>query len=222
MVWRLSRPPLWMVSILPLYLGNMLATRELFPGLDRWSTFLVATCAMGPLAWGATLCLNDAYDAQSDRLNPRKASSPLVVGLVSTTFSRRAAYVFAGAALAAAGTLGWAFFALVAAVLGLGWAYSVPPLRLKERPGADLATVVAGIGVVAPLAGWAIARPYPNSRGSCWRKGYWWPLRSTYPQRLSTSPPTVQAGRKRSQPRSAAIVPMRLAGTHGLRHVPGA
>ncbi|WP_203829115.1 UbiA family prenyltransferase [Actinoplanes palleronii] len=46
----------------------------------------------------------------------------------------------------------------VAGVLVLGWAYSVPPLRLKTRPGWDVAVNALVVGLVSPAAGWAITR----------------------------------------------------------------
>ncbi|MEV6303174.1 UbiA family prenyltransferase [Actinoplanes sp. NPDC051861] len=46
----------------------------------------------------------------------------------------------------------------VAGVLLLGWAYSVPPLRLKTRPGWDVAVNAFVVGVLSPAAGWAITR----------------------------------------------------------------
>jgi hypothetical protein len=46
----------------------------------------------------------------------------------------------------------------VAGVLLLGWAYSVPPLRLKTRAGWDVAVNAVVVGVVSPVAGWSITR----------------------------------------------------------------
>jgi 4-hydroxybenzoate polyprenyltransferase len=186
-IWRLSRPPVWMVSILPVFMGHMLASRELLPGLERWGaltaratsegvsagqvwstftawigdarTFLLALLVMGPLVWGATLAINDAYDVAGDRLNPRKAHAPVVRGLITPAVARRIAYFFAVAALAVAASIGLFFMLLVGAFLALAWAYSVPPLRLKTRPGADLAVNALGIGVIAVLAGWSAVRP---------------------------------------------------------------
>jgi chlorophyll synthase len=176
-----------MVSILPVYMGHMLGSRELLPGLDRWGalieratsrgvtsadvwstftssmgdarTFLLTILVMGPLVWGATLAINDAYDVAGDRLNPRKADSPLVRGLITPTVARRIAYFFVVVALGVAATVNLWFLSLVAAFLALAWAYSVPPLRLKTRPGADLAVNAIGIGVIAVLAGWTSVRP---------------------------------------------------------------
>jgi 4-hydroxybenzoate polyprenyltransferase len=45
----------------------------------------------------------------------------------------------------------------VALLVG-NYLYSTPPLRLKERPGVDVLTNAVGVGVLAPIGGWAIAK----------------------------------------------------------------
>jgi 4-hydroxybenzoate polyprenyltransferase len=156
---RTSRPTMWLVSILPLWIGRLLATRELVPTrpTDAWR-FGLAVLAMGPLAWVAASAINDAYDLDTDRRNPRKLDTPLVLDLLSAAAVRRVAYWSAALALAAALAVGVGFAALTGAVLVLAWAYSVPPLRLKNRPGADVASNAVAVGVLPPLAGWAVSR----------------------------------------------------------------
>ncbi len=186
-LWRLSRPETWMVSILPMYVGVLLATRELVPGLDLWVGFwaratrdgatteefvvtllvwleqhwplLAAALVMGPLLWAATLLINDVHDLPGDRLNPRKARSPLVQGLVSRGFAHVSAYVAAALALGLAWPVGPSFLLLTAGCLVLAWVYSVPPLRLKTRPGMDVLVNAVGVGVLSFLAGWAVYAP---------------------------------------------------------------
>ncbi len=176
-----------MVSILPMYVGWVLATRTLAPALAQWASFwagavadgrslaeflytlqatillsfdlILALVAMGPLLWAATLLINDAYDLPGDRANPRKARSPLVQGLVSAGFAKKAAYAFAVATVAVAWLVNLTFFLLMLANLVLAWAYSMPPVRLKTRPGMDLAVNAVGIGLLSGLAGWAVTRP---------------------------------------------------------------
>ena len=124
-LWRLSRPETWMVSFLPMYVGFVLASREIAPGFALWSGFwaqaathgattaefaatlgawwahawrpLAAAVVMGPLAWLATLLINDVHDLESDRANPRKARSPLVQGLVTRGWAHASAYAAAAA-----------------------------------------------------------------------------------------------------------------------------
>src|SRR6266550_6340006 len=121
-LWRLARPPIWMVSLVPLWVGHLLATRTIFPGFDRWARFwahasqsgarsadfwdtfrralndarplLLAIVVLGPVAWAAALSINDVHDLAGDRDNPRKQKSPLVDGALSPAFVRRAAYGF--------------------------------------------------------------------------------------------------------------------------------
>jgi len=189
--WRLSRPEVWLVSIVPMYVGYVLAAREIAPGFALWAAFwrdaalvgasttqfmdtlrggyalaqplLLASLAMGPLVWTATLLINDVHDLPSDRVNPRKARSPLVQGIVSRGRAHIGAYVAAALALAVGLLVNVTFAAFLAASLVLAWLYSAPPARLKTRPGADVLVNAVGVGALAALAGWSIARPLADA-----------------------------------------------------------
>lgn len=176
-----------MVTFLPMYIGHVLATREIVPGFGLWARFLadassqgataavfletlhawtsdagdflLAAVVMGPLIWTATLLINDVHDLPGDRINPRKARSPLVQGVVSAGWAQRMAYLFAALSLLGAVFIGIAFTALVFVNLALAWLYSAPPLRLKTRPGADVAVNAIGVGLLSAMAGWSVAAP---------------------------------------------------------------
>jgi chlorophyll synthase len=176
-----------MVSLVPLGLGNLLATRSVAPGFARWTMswaggaesgasssefwrlcretlgearpLCLAVLVWGPLGWAAALAINDVHDLAGDRTNPRKQGSPLVSGALSLTFARDAAYGFATAALLVAAAVGIGFLVITAAFLILAWCYSVPPARLKSRAGADVLVNAAGVGALPLLAGWTITRP---------------------------------------------------------------
>lgn len=151
-----SRPWFWPVSWVPAYLGTVLAGREWFPARADLPRVAVALLVLGPLIWGAVLAQNDLHDLRSDRANPRKESAPLVAGAVS---ARRLRIWYWGMALASVGAalfVGPLFVLGVVGVLLLGWAYSVPPLRLKTRPGWDIAVNAFVVGVLSPAAGWSI------------------------------------------------------------------
>lgn len=151
-----SRPWFWPVGWVPAYVGTVVADRSLVPDLAR---ALLALLILGPLVWGIVLIQNDLHDRRTDELNERKATAPLVLGTVTVrelTWLGRVLFVVA----IGAGLLIGPLYALgVATVLALGWAYSAPPLRLKARPGADVAVNAVVIGVLAPLAGWSLTRP---------------------------------------------------------------
>lgn len=163
-------------------MGYVLATRQLVPGLGVWTRWwakptlttlgsalsrwlthsgdlVLGLLALGPLFWTATLLINDAYDLPTDRRNPRKATSPLVQGVVDAGWARRVAHLFAAASLVVASLLPVSFLALTGACLVLAWLYSVPPVRLKSRAGMDVAVNAIGIGALAGMAGWSLARP---------------------------------------------------------------
>lgn len=176
-----------MVSILPLATGHLLASRELLPGLEIWTTFwhlastqgattavfrdaladwwsqadrfVLGAVVFGPLLWIPTLLWNDVHDLPGDRLNPRKASSPLVQGIVAAGWANGVAWIGAAACLTVSWWIDPAFAALTAACLLLAWLYSAPPARLKTRPGADVAVNAVGVGLLSALAGWSIAAP---------------------------------------------------------------
>lgn len=190
-LWRLSRPEVWYFALVPMYIGYVLGSRELFPALDVWlefarhaseagatwpefldagrswlglsGRFLLGCLVMGPLLWTATLLINDVHDLAGDRVNPRKARSPLVQGLVDAGLAHGASYVFAALSLLVAALTGKAFFAFTAGCVALAWMYSAPPFRFKTVPGADIAANVIGAGVFAGLAGWSLAAPLADA-----------------------------------------------------------
>jgi lycopene elongase/hydratase (dihydrobisanhydrobacterioruberin-forming) len=154
-----SRPWFWPVSWVPAYLGTVLAGHAWLPTRADAPRAAVALLVLGPLIWGAVLAQNDLHDLRSDRNNPRKGTAPLVTGAVSATRLRVWYRVIALAAVGTALFVGPLFVLGVAGVLLLGWAYSVPPLRLKARPGWDVTVNALVVGVVSPAAGWSITRP---------------------------------------------------------------
>jgi 4-hydroxybenzoate polyprenyltransferase len=74
----LGRPWFWPVSLLPYYVGLVLATHRLMPVVADLPRALAGAMVAGPLVWFAVLAINDVYDLPGDRLNPRKVRSPLI------------------------------------------------------------------------------------------------------------------------------------------------
>lgn len=156
---RLTRPWFWPLGWGGAYVGWVLAARRWVPPADAVPEAVAAAVVLGPLVWGAVLAVNDLHDLPSDRRNPRKSTAPLVTGVLTETDLARG-YRWCGvAATAVAIAAGPVFAAGTATVLLLGWLYSVPPARLKARPGADVAVNALVVGVLAPLAGWSLHRP---------------------------------------------------------------
>jgi len=151
----LARPRFWPVSLLPYYTGFLLATHRLVPTAAQLPRILVGGLVAGPLVWLAVLAINDAYDLPGDRRNPRKAATPLITGRLTPVVVRRVAASSAALSVLAAATVGPYFAAGTLLALALGWAYSAPPVRLKVRPGADVAVNALAIGALGPMSGWA-------------------------------------------------------------------
>ncbi|MFC4906388.1 UbiA prenyltransferase family protein [Actinomadura gamaensis] len=166
----IARPSLWTVTLVPFWVGNLLATRELVVGprecLPRprgcagaVAPVVAGVAVWGPLLWLAVLAVNDVVDAPGDRRNPRKRDAPLVSGQVSVREAMVAAHVAGLAALLVAITVRLSFALVTLGFLGLGWLYSVPPFRFKGRPGLDVATNAVAVGGLAVVAGWTVVRP---------------------------------------------------------------
>jgi chlorophyll synthase len=156
---RLTRPWFWPLGWAGALFGAVLATGGWLPPPGTRLATLAAALVLGPLVWGAVCAVNDRHDLPGDRRSPRKAGAPLVTGVLTArdlaVWQRR----FAIAALVVAVPAGAGFVAGTAAVLALGWLYSAPPVRLKARPGADVAVNAVVVGVLGPLAGWSLHRP---------------------------------------------------------------
>jgi chlorophyll synthase len=185
-VFRASRPAIWLTSIVPFYMGALLASHRAWPSLATFADMLnrathggltgrefasaqnhafhqdgellLSFFVIGPLFWAAALLINDAYDVPGDMVNPRKADAPLVLGHISARWATGAAYLIGLAALAVSLFVSPWLTLVTGGLLVGAWAYSVPPLRLKTRPGADVVSNALGVGVLPLLGGWCIVR----------------------------------------------------------------
>lgn len=130
---QVSRPIIWPVLPLVYYLGLHAARAPLSSAAI--AQLLLLTFPMNLLGCG----LNDIYDFDSDRRSDRRRK---VWGTVVRPEDRALVWwsCLAMAPLVIAGSLCTLRHLNVAATIGLllaAWAYSVPPLRLKERPPLD-------------------------------------------------------------------------------------
>lgn len=156
---RLTRPWFWPLGWAGAYLGAVLATGSWLPPVHDGFDSIAVLVVLGPLVWGAVLAMNDLYDLPSDRRNPRKANAPLVTGVLSAADLKRWGWLCGIVTMVLALAVGPLFATGTAVVLILSWLYSVPPFRLKARPGADLAVNAVVVGVLAPVSGWSLHRP---------------------------------------------------------------
>ncbi len=100
----------------------------------------VLVLAIGVGYWFA-FALNDYYDAPFDQADPQKASGNFFVQVGMREGEIRPCFflvlLFLFLVFASFGTIGLLLFTLCCVVM---WAYSAPPIRLKNRPGLDVLT----------------------------------------------------------------------------------
>lgn len=168
------RPACWLLFLTHGYLGFLVGAKAPLPAWEHFSLktpwtwllltedFWLALMCLGPLLGGFTLVINDLYDFETDRRNPRRCGLPLVQGVLSRPIVSVVVWGQAVAGVLLALAISQTFFVL--GVLGalLGWAYAAPPVRAKGRPGFDLLTNALGVGVICPLAGWSLVQPWEN------------------------------------------------------------
>jgi chlorophyll synthase len=97
----------------------------------RWTTIIAGILLAGPLLCATSQVVNDWFDRHVDAIN--EPSRPIPSGRVPGNWGLILSFVWTALSLLASAALGiWVF---VAAVLGLllAWAYSAPPLRLKQN-----------------------------------------------------------------------------------------
>jgi chlorophyll synthase len=103
-------------------------------GIDlssNWSIILVGLLLTGPLVCATSQAVNDWYDREVDAIN--EPNRPIPSGRIPGRWGLVIAVAWTGLSLLVATALGqWGFAATVLA-LALAWAYSMPPLRLKQN-----------------------------------------------------------------------------------------
>ena len=101
------------------------------PVADRWPVVIVGVLLAGPLVCATSQAVNDWFDRHVDAIN--EPQRPIPSGRIPGRWGLGLAIGWTGVSLAVASLLGpWGFGAAVVGLL-LAWAYSAPPLRLKEN-----------------------------------------------------------------------------------------
>lgn len=116
-------PPMWA-------LGCGIVSSGVSPG-QRWPMIIAGALLAGPMVCGTSQAVNDWYDRHVDAIN--EPERPIPSGRIPGRWGLYFAVVWTALSLLLATTLGiWGF---VAAIIGLvlAWAYSAPPIRLKQN-----------------------------------------------------------------------------------------
>ena len=116
-------PPMWAFAC------GVVASGE--PLLERWGLALLGIALAGPLVCATSQAVNDWFDRHVDAIN--EPQRPIPSGRIPGRWGLYLAIAWTLLSLAVALTLGpWGFGAAVVALV-LAWAYSAPPVRLKEN-----------------------------------------------------------------------------------------
>ena len=116
-------PPMWAFTCGVIASGIELSS--------NWSIILVGLLLTGPLVCATSQAVNDWYDREVDAIN--EPNRPIPSGRIPGRWGLVIAVAWTGLSLLVATALGqWGFAATVLA-LALAWAYSMPPLRLKQN-----------------------------------------------------------------------------------------
>lgn len=98
---------------------------------ERWQIVIVGVLIAGPLVCGTSQAVNDWFDRHVDAIN--EPNRPIPSGRLPGSWGFYIACGWTALSLAVATLLGtWGFIA-AAFGLALAWAYSAPPLRLKQN-----------------------------------------------------------------------------------------
>lgn len=150
-LWRFSRPHTVIgsiVSILTLYVIVCARQGVAHPGALTIALIIGVTCNLFITG------INQLADVELDRVN--KPTLPLPAG----DMSPRQGWWIVGSALGLCLALalvvsGW-LFALVLAACSIGWAYSMPPFRLKRHHAYAASAIATVRGAVVNLGGFVV------------------------------------------------------------------
>jgi chlorophyll synthase len=116
-------PPMWAFGCGVVSAGVSVA--------DHWALAIAGVAVCGPMVCGTSQAANDWFDRKVDAIN--EPSRPIPSGRMPGRWGLYIAIAWTLASLAAATVLGsWGFGAAIFGLL-LAWAYSAPPLRLKQN-----------------------------------------------------------------------------------------
>ena len=151
-----ARPFTWLAPLVGVVCGAAMATRY---GYTTWPTILAG---WHTLLYGATTLLllvvgnnfvNQSTDFEDAVNRPYR---PIQRGLVARDEASTIGHLLWFVALLRAATINPTFGVLVALLVGVSYAYSHPPIRLKARPWLGNAGVAIARGGLGFLAAWSL------------------------------------------------------------------
>jgi chlorophyll/bacteriochlorophyll a synthase len=127
-VLELLKPITWFPPIWAFACGVVSAGTPL---QGRWTVFLAGVVLCGPLLCATSQAVNDWFDRTVDAIN--EPTRPIPSGRMPGRWGLYVAVLWSLLSMACAAALGPWVFGASAAGLILAWAYSAPPVRLKQN-----------------------------------------------------------------------------------------
>jgi chlorophyll synthase len=116
-------PPMWAFGCGVLSAGTV-SSRS-------WPTIIAGVLLCGPLLCATSQAVNDWFDREVDAIN--EPTRPIPSGRMPGRWGFYVALLWSFLSLTCAAALGVRIFLAAAVGLALAWAYSAPPLRLKQN-----------------------------------------------------------------------------------------
>ena len=159
-VIELLKPITWFAPMWAYMCGAISAGPQL---QENWELLILGIILAGPLVCGASQALNDWFDRDVDAIN--EPNRPIPSGRIPGAWGLYIAIFGFSLSILISSLLGpWVMVAAALAIL-FGWAYSAPPLRLKQNGWlGNLACGVCYEGLPWFTAAAVAAATLPDSR----------------------------------------------------------
>ena len=159
-VIELLKPITWFAPMWAYMCGAISAGPQL---QENWKLLILGIILAGPLVCGASQALNDWFDRDVDAIN--EPNRPIPSGRIPGAWGLYIAIFGFSLSILISSLLGpWVMVAAALAIL-FGWAYSAPPLRLKQNGWlGNLACGVCYEGLPWFTAAAVAATTLPDSR----------------------------------------------------------
>ncbi|MCY4358376.1 MAG: chlorophyll synthase ChlG [Gammaproteobacteria bacterium] len=118
-------PPMWAFGC------GVVSVWDLGRDTESWWLAAAGIVLAGPLVCGTSQAVNDWFDRHVDAIN--EPDRPIPSGRIPNRWGLYIAVTWTVLSLAFAGLLGAWVFAAAVVGMSLAWAYSAPPLRLKQN-----------------------------------------------------------------------------------------
>ena len=147
-IWKFSRPHTIIGSTISVVVLFLLQGGHLTDHFIIIATTLISALSCNVCITG----LNQIIDVELDKIN--KPELPIASGKLDIHTAKKIVVIAGIIALGSAAVLNWVLLLLIAVILILGIAYSVPPVQLKQHhlPAALSITIVRGVLVNIGMA----------------------------------------------------------------------